>query len=96
MNSITRTLTELDPQANASTELTARDEALLQMIMDQPLLRPAPKQRTHVRRTLIVGSAVAATVALGLTKVDIGGHEVGGSPAAAAVLERAAKVTLKS
>lgn len=96
MNTITRTLTELDPQADASTVLTAQDEDLLQMIMDQPIPRSAPKQRSHVRRTLIVGGAVAATVALGLTKVDIGGHEVGASPAAAAVLERAAHVTIKT
>jgi hypothetical protein len=96
MNSITRTLTELDPQADASTDLTAQDEDLLQMILDLPVPRPARKQRSHVRRTLIVGGAVAATVALGLTKVDIGGHEVGASPAAAAVLERAADVTIKT
>lgn len=96
MNAITRTLTELDPQADASTNLTTQDEDLLQMIMAQPVPRPVRKKHSHVRRTLIVGGAVAATVALGLTKVDIGGHEVGASPAAAAVLERAAKVTLRT
>ncbi|MDX6276074.1 MAG: hypothetical protein QOJ72_202 [Nocardioidaceae bacterium] len=94
MNTITRTLSELDPQADATTELTAQDEDLLQMIMAQPSPRTAPKQRSHVRRTLVLGGAVAATVALGLTRVDIGGHQVGASPAAAAVLERAADATI--
>ena len=96
---ITRTLAALDPQADASTDLTAQDEDLLQMILDQPTHSPvepveAPKQRSHLRRILVIGGAVAATVALGLTRVDIGGHEVGASPAAAAVLERAADVTI--
>ncbi len=61
--------------------------------MAMPIAEPARKQRTHVRRTVIVGGLVAATVALGLMKIDIGGHDVGGSPAAA-VLERAADVTI--
>jgi hypothetical protein len=95
MNAITRTLAELDPQGDASSEITAQDEDLLRAIMATPLGEPVParKQRTHVRRTLIVAGAVAATVALGLTRIDLGGHEVGGSPAAA-VLERAADVTI--
>ena len=91
---ITRTLTELDPQAEATVDLTHQDEDLLQMILAQPASHTVPKQRSHLRRTLIVGAAIAATVALGLTRVDIGGHEVGASPAAAAVLERAADVTI--
>lgn len=95
MNTITRTLAELDPEAGASTEITAQDEDLLLAIMAEPLPAPARKKRTHVRRTLIVVGAVAATVALGLTKVDIGGQHVGASPAAAELLERAAKVTLR-
>ena len=95
MNTITRTLAELDPQADASTEITAQDEDLLRSIMATPIAQPARKQRTHVRRTLIVAGAVAATVALGLTRIDLGGHEVGASPAAA-VLERAADVTIKT
>jgi hypothetical protein len=94
MNAITRTLTELDPQSDAPTDLTAQDEDLLQMIMAGPLRPVATRKRTHVRRILVVAGAVAATVALGLTKVDIGGHQVGASPAAAAVLERAADVTI--
>ncbi|KQV75256.1 hypothetical protein ASC61_09715 [Aeromicrobium sp. Root344] len=97
MNAITRTLAELDPQAGASTEITAQDEDLLRAIMATPhspvieLVEMTP--RRHLRRTLIVAGAVAATVALGLTRIDLGGHEVGGSPAAA-VLERAADVTI--
>jgi hypothetical protein len=94
MNTIIRTLTELDPEADASTDLTVQDEDLLQMIMDQAASRIAPKPRSHLRRTLVVGGAVAATVALGVSRVDIGGHEVGASPAAAAVLERAADATI--
>jgi RNA polymerase sigma-70 factor (ECF subfamily) len=94
MNAITRTLAELDPQAAAPTDLNAQDEDLLQMILAQPLRPVATRKRTHVRRILVVTVAVAATVALGLTKVDIGGHQVGASPAAAAVLERAADVAI--
>ena len=96
MNTLTRTLSELDPQANAPTEITAQDEDLLRAIMATPMAAPAPRQRTHVRRTVVVGGLVAATVALGLMKIDIGGHDVGASPAAAAVLERAADVTIKT
>ena len=55
MNTITRTLAELDPQAGASTEITPQDEELLRAIMATPVAEPARKQRTHVRRTLIVG-----------------------------------------
>lgn len=95
MNTITRTLAELDPQTGASTEITALDEDLLRAIMATPIAQPVRKQRTHVRRTLIVAGAVAATIALGLTRVDFGGHEVGASTAAA-VLERAADVTIKT
>ncbi len=95
MNTITRTLAELDPQVGASTEITPQDEELLQAIMATPVAEPARKQRAHVRRTLIVGGLVAATVSLGLMKIDIGGHDVGASPAAA-VLERAADVTIKT
>ncbi|VXB55200.1 hypothetical protein [Aeromicrobium sp. 9AM] len=95
MNTITRTLAELDPQAGSSSEITAQDEDLLRAIMALPLPEPVRKERTHVRRTLIVAGAVAATVALGLTRVDLGGHEIGASPAAA-VLEHAADVTIKT
>jgi len=98
MNAITRTLTELDPQAGATTEITAQDEDLLRVIMATPSVVappvvPARKPRTHVRRALVVAGAVAATVALGLTRLDLGGHEIGASPAAA-VLERAADVAI--
>ena len=95
MKTITRTLAELDPQAGASTEITPLDEDLLRAIMATPVAARAPRQRTHVRRTVIVGGLVAATVALGLMKIDIGGHDVAGSPAAA-VLERAADVTIRT
>ncbi|KRC65994.1 hypothetical protein ASE12_15255 [Aeromicrobium sp. Root236] len=99
MNAITRTLAELDPQADAATQITAQDEELLRAIMATPhspvieLAEVTP--RRHVRRTLIVAGAVAATVALGLTRIDLGGHDVAGSPAAA-VLEHAADVTIKA
>ena len=96
MNTITRTLSSLDPEAGAPTQITPQDEELLHAIMATPIAEPAHKQRTHVRRTLIVAGAVAATVALGLTRIDLGGHEVGASPATAAVLERAADVTIKT
>lgn len=96
MNTITRTLASLDPEASAPTLITAQDEDLLRTIMATPIAQPTRKQRTHVRRTLIVAGAVAATIALGLTRVDIGGHDVGASPAAAAVLERAADVAIKT
>lgn len=43
--------------------------------------------------TLVVGS-LAASVVFGVTRFDVGGHSVGTSSAAAAVLERAASVTL--
>jgi hypothetical protein len=95
MNTLIRTLAELDPEAGASAGITTQDEDLLRAIMEQPLPAPVRTQRTHVRRTLVVAGAVAATVALGLTRIDIGGHEVGASPAAA-VLERAADVALKT
>lgn len=96
MNTMTRTLAELDPQAGASAEITPQDEDLLRAIMATPIAEPVEKpKRTHVRRTLVVGGLVAATVALGLTRIDLGGHEVGASPAAA-VLERAADVTIKT
>jgi RNA polymerase sigma-70 factor (ECF subfamily) len=97
MNTITATLSELDPQAGAPTEITAQDEDLLRAIMATPVHEavPARKQRSHVRRTLLVGGLVAATVALGLMRIDVGGHDVTGSPAAA-VLERAADVTIKT
>jgi hypothetical protein len=95
MNTITRTLAGLDPEAGASTELTTHDEDLLRTIMATPIAQPARKQHTHVRRTVIIGGLVAATVALGLIKIDIGGHEVGASPAAAEVLERAADAALE-
>jgi len=97
MNAITRTLAELDPQADAPAQITAEDEDLLRAIMATPhspvVERVEMRPRRHVRRTLIVAGAVAATVALGLTRIDLGGHEMGGSPAAA-VLERAADVTI--
>ena len=95
MKTLTRTLAGLDPQADASTEITTQDEDLLRAIMATPIPAPVRKQRPPVRRTLIVAGAVAATVALGLTRVDIAGHEVGASPAAA-VLERAADVTIRT
>jgi hypothetical protein len=95
MNTIARTLASLDPEAGASTEITSHDEELLRTIMATPIAEPMRKKRTHVRRTIIIGGLVAATVALGLMKIDIGGHDVGASPAAAKVLERAAEVTLK-
>ncbi len=94
MIAITRTLAELDPEADAPTNLTELDEQLLRTILEQPGPSLSRKRSTHVRRTLVVAGAVAATVALGLTQVDIGGKTVGASPAAAAVLERAADVTI--
>ena len=94
MNAITRTLAELDPEADAPSTLTDLDEQLLRTILEQPVPSPIRQHRPHVRRALIVGGAVAATVALGLTQIDIGGKTVGASPAAAAVLERAAEVTI--
>lgn len=94
MIDFTRTLTDLDPEAEAPTTLSDLDEQLLRTILDQPVPSPIRKRSTHVRRALIVGGAVAATVALGLTQIDIGGKTVGASPAAAAVLERAADVTI--
>lgn len=96
MNTVTRTLAELDPEGGPSTDITAQDEDLLRAIMAVPIAEPAGKQRTHVRRTLVIGGLVAATVALGMTTVDIGSHEVGASPAAAAVLERAADIAIKT
>jgi hypothetical protein len=96
MNTLTRTLASLDPEAKASTEITAQDADLLRTIMATPMAAPMRKKRTHVRRTVIIGGLVTATVALGLIKIDVGGHDVGASPAAAEVLERAADVALQN
>lgn len=96
MIAITRTFAELDPEADAPTTLSDLDEQLLRTILEQPVPSPIRKRSTHVRRALIVGGVVAATVALGLTQVDIGGKTVGASPAAAAILERAADVTIQT
>lgn len=96
MNTITRLLTELDPEADAPTTLSEHDEQLLRTILDQPVPSPARRKRTYVRRLVIVTAGVAAVVGIGLTQIDIGGKTVGASPAAAAVLERAADVTIKT
>lgn len=93
-DTLSRVLMELDPQTDAPTTLSEQDEQLLRTILEQPVPSPIRKRSSHLRRTLIVGGAVAATVALGLTQIDIGGKTVGASPAAAAVLERAADVTI--
>lgn len=89
-----RTLSTLDPERAASTQLTAHDEQLLATILDQPLPPSARPRRPYVRRVAIIGFAATALVGLGLARIDIGGHEVGSSPAAAAVLKRAADAAL--
>lgn len=96
MNTITRTLAELDPQIDASIELSAHDEELLRVIMELPLPASIRTARTRARHTLVVAGAVAATVTLGLAQLGVGGHDIGASPAAAAILERAADVTIKT
>ncbi|MCW2767251.1 MAG: hypothetical protein JWO11_3210 [Nocardioides sp.] len=52
------------------------------------------RRRRRTRAAALIGGAIAASVALGVMTVDIGGRPVGASPAAAAVLERAADATL--
>jgi hypothetical protein len=51
-------------------------------------------RRRRVRIAVLVAGAVAASIAVGAVRLNLGGHEVGASPAAAVVLERAAKATL--
>lgn len=88
------TLSALDPERTASTELTAQDEQLLATILDQPLPVAPPRRRPYVRRIAVVGLAATVIVGLGLARITVGGHDVGSSPAAAAVLERAADAAL--
>jgi hypothetical protein len=52
------------------------------------------RRRRRFRVGALVAGAVAASVAVGIVRLDVGGHEVGASPAAAAVLERAAEAAL--
>ena len=94
MNTLTRTLAALDPELDAPTEITAADEDLLRVIMAQPLPLPPRPTRTYVRRTLVLAGALAASIALGVTTIDLGDREIGAPSAAASVLERAADVTI--
>lgn len=94
MNTITRLLTELDPEADAPTSLSEHDEQLLLTILDQPIPQAVRRKRTLARRLVIVAAGVAAVVGIGFTQIDIGDRTIGASPAAAAVLEKAAKATL--
>lgn len=84
----------LDPERHASQQLTEHDELLLATIMDQAQPELTRSRRPYARRIAIVGLAAASVVALGLTRIDLGGRPVGSSPAAAAVLERAADAAL--
>lgn len=96
-DTLSRTLMAANPQIDAPTELSElseQDEQLLRTILEQPTSQPARKKRTYVRRIAIVATSVAAVVGLGLTQIDIGDKTVGASPAAAAVLEKAAEATL--
>lgn len=52
------------------------------------------RRRRRVRIGAVVAGAVAASMLLGLTRLELGGHQVGATSAAAAVLERAADATL--
>lgn len=83
-------LNALDPERDAPGVLTADDEILLQRILAQPRLTSARRTRTYARRSLVVTAAVAVVVGLGLTRIDLGGTSVGATPAAAAVLQKAA------
>lgn len=51
-------------------------------------------RRRRFRVGVLVAGAVAASIAVGAVRLNLGGHEVGATPAAAVVLERAAKATL--
>lgn len=94
MNHTFRTLQSLDPEHDASREITEQDESLLRSILELPAPVTQKVRRPVVRRVAVVGVAAAAIVGLGLARIDIGGHGVGSSPAAAAVLERAADAAL--
>lgn len=52
------------------------------------------RRRRRMRIATLVAGSVAASVIFGVTRINVGGHEVGTQGAAAAVLERAAKATL--
>src|SRR3954470_18593097 len=87
--------TELDragqvPPLSEDTLLTAR--AAVRRAANTETLRAKIVQarRRRVRFALATG-LVAASVAVGAIKVNLGDHDLGISPAAAAVLERAAK-----
>lgn len=92
-DSLLHALHQLDPERDAPTLITDDDELLLATIVAQPRPAAPRRRRPHVRRLAVVGLAAAAVVAVGLTRIDIAGQTVGASPAAAAVLERAAAAT---
>lgn len=89
-----QSLVLLDPERHASQQLDEHDELLLATIMDQAQPQSSRSRRPHARRIAVVGLAAASLVGLGLTRIDLGGRPVGSSPAAAAVLERAADAAL--
>jgi hypothetical protein len=92
-DSLLHALHELDPERDAPTTVTVDDERLLATIVAQPRPTTASRRRSPTRRIVVGGLAAAAVVAVGLIRIDIAGQPVGASPAAAAVLERAADVT---
>jgi hypothetical protein len=73
--------------ARVAVRRAARTESLC-----ADVLRARRRRRVRIA-TLAVGT-VAASVVFGVTRLNVGGHQVGPSSAAASVLERAADVTL--
>lgn len=93
-HTLSHMLSAADPQTGASTTLSEQDEQLLRTILSQPVPKPVRRRRTYVRRLVVVTASVAVLVGIGLTQINIGDKTVGASPAAAAVLEKAAEATL--
>lgn len=58
------------------------------------VLQARRRRRHRVRIGVLVAGAVASVIAVGAVRLNVGGHDVGASPAAAVILERAAKATL--
>ncbi|WP_370617546.1 CU044_5270 family protein [Mumia sp. Pv 4-285] len=91
-----RALEEAGQVVPATDDVLAAARAAVRRAATTETLRADVTRARRRRRRWIglVAATVVATVAIGATTVDVGGERVGISPAAAAVLERAAKVTL--
>ncbi|MFD1825371.1 CU044_5270 family protein [Mumia zhuanghuii] len=82
--------------APASDDVLAAARATVRRAATTETLRAdvARVRRRRRRRIGLVAATVATALTLGATTIDVGGERIGVSPAAAAVLERAARVTL--